>query len=651
MSTKATPPKPAAPVFNAVIGTAGHVDHGKSSLVLALTGVNPDRLKEEQEREITIDLGFAPLTLDNGQRVGIIDVPGHERFVKNMVAGATNIDFVLFVVAADDGVMAQTREHLEILRLLGVKAGLVVLTKIDVAGELAELVKQDIAALVQGTFLEGAPILPVSSKTKAGLPELKAQLERALARIQRRSADGPLRIPIQRVFAKEGFGTVLTGVALSGSVAAGDSVEILPPGFEGRVKGLHAYGQKIEHGRAGHSQALNVAGIERQAVTRGMVLVTPGIFRPTNLVAAQLLHLKGAPFALKHRAPVRFHTGTAEILGKVLVLDGDRIAPGTESFIQVLLDEPTVAVPGDRYILRHESPVVTLGGGQILDNVAVKRKRNDQSVLAELAARFKLLRQPQEFFAHVVAQAAEPKSAKELRAELGLLPAHLASFISAAERSGAVVALTPESLIDAKRFATLSATLVDLIERYLKEHPALAGIERPELQRRLELALKGRQLAPHLDALIAVLEKQGRLVSAANLVRIAGRDRKLDARSEQLAQRIEAELKRGGLAPLSPAEVAAATQTPAKEFKEVLKYLIETGTLVQAAPDFVFHREPFQAAVELVKALFRKSPELTMSEIRQALGMNRKYVVPLIEHFDKLGYTQRAGDKRRWKGK
>ncbi len=276
-------------IFNAVIGTAGHIDHGKSTLVKALTGIHPDRLPEEQDKGITIDLGFAPMVLKNGMRVGIIDVPGHERFVKNMVAGATGIDFVLMVVAADDGVMAQTREHLQIVQLLGVRDGLTVVTKKDmVEPDFVEMVADDVRALELGTVLDGKPIVTVSSKTGDGIPELKALLEKALPKLARRASDGPFRMPIQRVFAKEGFGTVVTGVPLSGHVAIGDTLDVLPPGYHGRVKGLHAYTQPIERGQAGHSTAINLIGpgIDKRQVERGMIAVTPGIFEPTHLIAA-----------------------------------------------------------------------------------------------------------------------------------------------------------------------------------------------------------------------------------------------------------------------------------------------------------------------------------------------------------------------------
>jgi selenocysteine-specific elongation factor len=421
------------PIFNAVIGTAGHIDHGKSTLVKALTGIHPDRLPEEQDKGITIDLGFAPMVLSNGMRVGIIDVPGHERFVKNMVAGATGIDFVLMVVAADDGVMAQTREHLQIVDLLGVRDGLTVVTKTDmVEPEYLELVKEDILAVEAGTMLEQKPIITVSSKTGDGIPELKALLEKTLPKVIRRTQDGPFRMPIQRVFAKEGFGTVVTGVPISGHVDIGDTLDVLPPEYHGRVKGIHAYNQAITHGQAGHSTAVNLIGpgIDKRQVERGMVAVAPGIFEPTNLITAHFVLLASSPWPLKHRAAVRFHAGTVEIQAKILLLEGDTLKPGSGSFVQVLLEEKTVLVPGDRFILRLQSPMITLGGGQTLDNVPVKRKRLDSESIDELKERLRYLTDSEQFLKVLLSRAQTPKSVRELCAETGMLPERIQTFAS-----------------------------------------------------------------------------------------------------------------------------------------------------------------------------------------------------------------------------
>lgn len=651
MQTRATSDATDARIFNVVLGTAGHIDHGKSSLVQALTGIHPDRLKEEQERGITIDLGFAPLELSNGMRVGIIDVPGHERFIKNMVAGATGIDFVMLVVAADDGVMAQTREHLQILRLLGVPDGLTVITKIDlVEADLAELVAEEIVRLSTGTCLEGKPVLRVSSKTGQGIPELRAELERRLSGLTRRSSEGPFRMPIQRVFAKEGFGTVVTGVPISGTAAVGDQMEILPLGVAGRVKGLHAYKHRIERGRAGHSMALNVAGIERAEVVRGMIAATPNVFKPSTLFSAHLIHLADAPYALKHRAPVRFHAGTVEIMGKVLMLDGESLPPGAEGFVQIVLEEPTVLSPGDRYILRHQSPVVTLGGGQILDNAQEKRKRARPEELADLAVRRASLDDRKKLLGLVLEYAAAPQSVRELSAALGALPAQIVQWAEGLKKEKrAVVLKQGEILIGMQAFDGLAKATAVAMEAFFKEHPALGSVERPELKRRLETMLEKRAQddMPWFDDLLNALSSRAVIKCDGNQVTLAGRERKLDARWAERARQIEALLKAGKLAPPELSEIEAQLKLAPKEFKEVMRYLTETGLAVEAAPGLCFHAEVYEAAAAKVKELFERKAEWTTSEIRQELGMNRKFVVPLVETFDRKGLTIRVGDKRK----
>lgn len=641
-------------IFNVVLGTAGHIDHGKSALVQALTGIHPDRLKEEQERGITIDLGFAPLELKNGTRVGIIDVPGHERFIKNMVAGASGIDFVIMVVAADDGIMAQTREHLQIIQLLGVKDGLTVITKKDLAEpDYLELVVEDVKALESGTVLEGKPIVAVSSKTGDGISELKALLEKALSKLSRRDSAGPFRMPIQRVFAKEGFGTVVTGVPLSGHIAVGDVLEVLPPGCQGRVKGLHAYKTAIEHGQAGHSTAVNLHGpdIDKREIVRGMVAVTPGILSPTKLLTAYLQHLSAAPRPLKHRAPVRFHTGTAEIQGKVLLLDGDALAPGASGWVQILLEEPTVLAPGDRFILRHQTPMVTLGGGRIADVAPHKRKRNDPAILEELEKRFGCLDDQKSFVAHILSFAELPKAMRELCNETALLPQQITAIMANLIDEKLVIALKPnEVFVSSGLLETLAKMLIVCVQAFLKEHPALGGVERPELKRRFDLAIRaGRDACgtTHFDDLLAVFNQHNIIRVESNLIALPGLERKLEGVLAATAKEVEDAIKAGALAPPAVSEILAQLKIQPRTLKEIIKFLADTGAVVEAASDIYFHRESYAKAKEALLQLFAKKPDLTASELRQHLGMNRKYVIPLLELFDRQKITVRAGDTRK----
>src|SRR5579862_99308 len=650
-------------IFNAVIGTAGHIDHGKSTLVKALTGIHPDRLPEEQAKGITIDLGFAPMVLSNGMRVGIIDVPGHERFVKNMVAGATGIDLVLMVVAADDGVMAQTREHLQIVELLGVRDGLTVVTKKDmVEADYLELVVEDIRELERGTVLEGKPILAVSSKTGDGIAELKAQLEKILPKLARRTQDGPFRMPIQRVFAKEGFGTVVTGVPLSGHVAIGDTLDVLPPQYHGRVKGLHAYNQTIEHGQAGHSTAVNLIGpgIDKRQVERGMVAVTPAIFEATNLIAASFALLASSPWPLKHRAAVRFHAGTAEIQAKVLLLEGDVLKPGESGLLQVLLEEKTVLAPGDRFILRLQTPMLTLGGGRTLDTVAAKRKRLDAESNAELRERLESLGALEKFLRVLLIHAAEPKSVRELCAETGMLPERVQHVAARIVQNGEAVALghggersgsSVPHYLSARVFKEISGKLAAEVADFIKKHPALGGIERPALKQFLEK--EARELAAYFDDILTAM-KQAKLVTLeSNSIALPGRERKLEGELAKLAERIEGAYLAGGLAPPSRAEVEVQVKNfggksaAAPEIREILKFLRETGKLVDASAEATFHRSHVEEAKRKLRELFAAGTERTTSEIRQHLGMNREFAVPLVVLLDREKFTVRLGDVRR----
>lgn len=641
-------------IYNAVVGTAGHIDHGKSLLVRALTGIDPDRLKEEQERGITIDLGFAPLELADGRRVGIIDVPGHEKFVKNMVAGATGIDFAILVVAADDGVMAQTREHLDILKLLGVSEGLVAITKVDLVEEaLIEAAREEIERLVAGSCLEGKPILSVSAKTGQGLDKFRAALERSLGKLERRSAEGLFRMPIQRVFAKEGFGAVITGVPLSGRLAVCEEIEVLPPGTIGRVKGMHAYKHKIEFARAGHSTALNVAGLERSAVARGMVACAPGILRPTRLVTARLLHLGSAPYALKQRAPVRFHAGTAEIMGKVLLLDHELLPPGAEGWIQIALEEPTVVCPGDRYILRHQSPMVTLGGGQIISGAPRKRRRFEPAELEDLDARRRFLGHPQELLSQVLGREPRPASLADLAAELGARPEDICAWATALESAGRVIALKAgEIFVSSATFQRFGALARKALEAFFQAHPALDGMDKLALRKDLlEAARKaGLSFGERFDELLAALERAGSVRIAGGQVALVGRERKLDARWAERAKEVQSAIQAGGNQPPSLDQLPTALGIPERELREVLRYLYDRGELVEVAKDLAYPRATLHALIERTGALFAERPEQTMSGLRQGLGLNRKCVVPLLEYMDKAGLTKRIGDLRRWIG-
>src|ERR671923_1201815 len=388
-----------------VMGTAGHIDHGKTQLIKTLTGIDTDRLKEEKERGITIDLGFAHLTCEDGTEVGVIDVPGHERFVRNMLAGVGGIDLVMLVIAADEGVMPQTREHLAICQLLRVKGGLVALTKADLVDEdWLELVTEDTREFLKGTFLEGKPIVPVSAKTAQGIDELKRALQELVVRVPPKQSEGKFRLPVDRVFTIRGFGTVVTGTLFSGMIRVEDRVQIYPKGIEAKVRGLQVHNAGVPEAVAGQRTAVNLQGIEKVELERGDVLGRPGEFLPTFMLDAVLQHLADAPRPLRHRARVRLHVGTSEIMGRVILLDRDELAPGEETYVQFRLEAPAIALPRDRFVIRSYSPVQTIGGGMLLDVQPAKHRRGD----AGLAGHFRLLAEgsPEEICAHHLKQAA-----------------------------------------------------------------------------------------------------------------------------------------------------------------------------------------------------------------------------------------------------
>ena len=380
-----------------VMGTAGHIDHGKTQLIKTLTGIDTDRLKEEKERGITIDLGFAHLTYEDGTEVGVIDVPGHERFVRNMLAGVGGIDLVMLVIAADEGVMPQTREHLAICQMLQVKEGLVALTKADLVDEdWLELVSEDTREFLKGTFLEGKPIVPVSAKTGQGLDELKRVLQGLVARVPPKQLQGKFRLPVDRVFTIRGFGTVVTGTLFSGTIRVEDRIEIYPKGIEAKIRGVQVHNASVPEAVAGQRTAINLQGIDKVEVERGDVLGHAGEFAPTFMLDAVLQHLSDAPRPLRHRARVRLHVGTSEIMGRVILLDRDELAPGEEAYVQLRLEEPAIVLPRDRFVIRSYSPVQTIGGGMVLDAQPAKHRRGD----AGLAAHFQLLAEgnPEESF-------------------------------------------------------------------------------------------------------------------------------------------------------------------------------------------------------------------------------------------------------------
>ncbi|MCS6831301.1 MAG: selenocysteine-specific translation elongation factor [Armatimonadota bacterium] len=623
-----------------IIGTAGHVDHGKSTLITALTGTNPDRLKEEQERGMTIDLGFAALTLPNGQMVGIVDVPGHERFLKNMLAGAGGVDVVLLVIAADEGIMPQTREHLDILRLLDVKSGVVALTKSDIVdAEWLQLVTDEVRAFLQGTPLEHAPIVAVSAVTGQGLQQLLAALQEAVAHVPNREVNAPFRLPIDRVFTLAGAGTVVTGTLVSGQVRVGDPVEILPPGLQSRARQIQVHGRKVETAVAGSRVAVNLPGVEKEQLARGMVCAPPGVFQPTRAFDAQLSLLPGAAKGLAHRARIRLYLGTAEVIGRVSLLDSEQLEPGQQGFVQLRLDKPLVAARGDRFVIRTYSPMLTIGGGIVLEPHAPRHRRFDPPVVARLQS---LLRgNPEQKVLAILAQSPGGMDEAELARRAEMDPANLAAILSQLASQQQAVHIG-EVWFARNVWDDLRRRAESALRHYHQQNPLRAGMPREELRS----TLGGRLPARLFEAVLMRWQQEGVIVLQGTLVRLAGFAVRLNERQQRLAQRVEQILREAGVTPPPLEVICQQAGAPPDAVRAMIQVLLEQGTLVRLEGDLFFHRETINQLAELVRRTIQEKGSLSVGEFRDLTGSSRKFAVPLLEYFDSVRLTRRVGDVR-----
>jgi selenocysteine-specific elongation factor len=628
-----------------VIGTAGHVDHGKSTLVEALTGINPDRLKEERERQMTIDLGFAWLSLPGGETVGVIDVPGHRDFIENMLAGVGGIDAALFVVAADEGVMPQTREHLAILDLLQIQSGVLALTKSDlVEADWLELVKADLAAAVQGTVLAGAPIVPVSARTGAGLPELKAALQACLAACPPRPDVGRPRLPVDRVFTIAGFGAVVTGTLSDGSLAVGDEVVLMPDGLAARVRGLQTHKTKIEHAAAGSRVAANLAGIEVAQLRRGMVVALPGALMSTSLLDVHFRHLADVELPLKHNAEIKFFVGAAEVLATARVLSGDALPPGASGWLQLVLAEPVAVAKGDRFILRRPSPGATIGGGVVVDpHPAERHRRRDAGVIAKLET---LARgTPGERLLQGL-DALGPASLADGLRKASLDGDAAVEAVREIRADGSLVELEGETLVISRTaWARVEAEVQAALAAYHAAHPLRAGMPREELKSRLAQD-SARPLTPKIfNALVARAVVLQRLVAAGASVRLPTHQVRFAPAQQASVDKLLAVF---GREPYNTPSVkdSAAQLGAGSQGETMLNALLEQGILFQVSPEVLFLTETYQAMVERVKNHLRAHGKITVAEVRDLFSTSRKYALALMEHLDAQGVTKRMGDER-----
>jgi len=623
----------------AVVGTAGHIDHGKSALVRALTGIDPDRLEEEKRRGMTIDLGFAHFDLPSGLRVGLVDVPGHERLIKNMLAGAAGVDLVLLVIAADEGVMPQTREHLDILRFLQVRRGVVVLNKVDLVDDPAwlSLVREDVAALLTGTFLEDAPVVAVSARTGSGIPDLVAAMEEALRALPPRDAEAPARLPVDRSFTMAGFGTVVTGTLWTGRIRTGDALELLPPGREVRVRQVQSHGAAVDEAHAGQRVALNLAGVSKDDVVRGYVLAAAGSFRPARVLDVRLRLLPDAP-ALPHHGRIRLNIGADEVIGRVRLLDRDRLAPGETAVAQLRLDRPTVAARGDPFVVRRYSPMATMGGGVIIAAGALLRRRGAAAVEA------------------VAAQETSGFDAQVLGALRGA-GAHGATVEVLAQELGATrerVAAEAAALVDAARAIQIRGRLFagdvagrirgEVLEALAAHHAAVpwrGGIPRDDLKSRVFGAGDDRLYGHVLDGLAA----GGQIAVDGAFVRAAAFTPVRTAGESAAAAAIEDVYRLGGFAP--PAREDVLARAPYRGAAErMYQALLDAGVLVDVGGDVVFHRDALAEIEARVVSHITAHGDITVAALRDQLGSSRKFTLSVLEYFDTRHLTRRIGDKR-----
>jgi len=625
-----------------VLGTAGHIEHGKTSLIKALTGIETDRLKEEKERGITIELGFAHLELPGGQHLGIIDVPGHEKFVKNMVAGATGIDLVAIVIAADEGVMPQTREHLEICELLKIKHGLIVLTKIDmVEPDLLDLAREDITEYFSETFLADAPIVEVSSVTGDGIKKLIQVLDNLAQEIPEKRAGHIFRLPADRVFTMKGFGTVITGTTISGKTHTGEEVTIYPQAIDSKIRGIQIHNKEVNEVRAGLRTAINLKGLEKAMVRRGNVLATKDSLRPTYMVDVVLDLLSSAPRKLKNRAKARFHTGTSEIISTVVLLDKDELDKGETCYAQIRLDEPTTVLRNDRYVLRSYSPMRTIGGGEVLNAFPKKKKRFSRAVLSEMkilqtgkskevielfisSGRFQGVGQGELPFLTNI-------SKKRLDEELKALKAQKRIIQYDKERS---ILIHEEYLKKAKD------EILDTIGKYHKKFPLKTGLIKEELRSKI-IGADNQKL---FNYLVNQLVQEDIIAQEKEVVRLKGHRVTLAHDQEETRKKLEEIYLKSGLKP--PYFKDLKDSFSGTTGAEVIEVMLKEGVLVKTKEDLYFHSQAIEKLEDMLINFLKKHGEITTPQLKDITGVSRKFTIPLIEYFDRTRVTVRVGDSR-----
>jgi selenocysteine-specific elongation factor len=614
-----------------ILGTAGHIDHGKSQLVKALTGIDPDRLKEEKERGITIDLGFADISYPDGLTIGIVDVPGHERLVRNMLAGAGGIDMVVLVIAADEGIMPQSKEHLHICNLLKIKTGLVAITKIDLVEEdWLELVREEVRDFVKGTFLEGAEIIPVSSKTGHNIELLKSRIHEVALNVEQKPSKGLFRLPVDRVFTLRGFGTVVTGTAVSGSVSVDDPVEILPRNIASKVRGLQSHGKPVQTVHAGQRAAVNLQGIVKEDLQRGDTLVSPSRFSPTTALDAKVEMLPDAK-VLKNRALVHFHLGTSETIARVILYEREQLGPNESCYCQFRLNDPVIAQSGDRFIIRRFSPVDTIGGGSILDPIPSRRRKKEGIEDLKVFEQGSL---PEKIAMKIKKASLQgmSRSAVEgwIKAETPSVHDALSSL-----RAAGTLREFDDMQVHADAFSVFRRAITKRLEDFHRKNPLKHGMPKEELRAQLRIPPRT------FNSLVASLDE---VVGEKDLVRLKAFTAAL---SDADKAKVLDVLEKAGFQPPTKAELAATLKMNEKQVEDILKLMHREGSAVRINDALYLSSPVYERMMELLKEFFRKKAEMTVSEFRDLLGTTRKYALPLLEYMDSNRITLRVGDVRK----
>ncbi len=623
-----------------VIGTAGHIDHGKTTLIKALTGIDCDRLKEEKVRGITTELGFAHYKFGDDLLVGIVDVPGHEKFVRHMVAGAWGIDMALFVVAADEGVMPQTKEHMDICEILGLKKGIIAITKIDLVDEeMVELVHEDIKDFLKGRSLEGAPVIPVSSTTGKNIELLKESIRNAAKNVEVRSKEGIFRLPVDRVFTLKGLGTIITGTCISGYIKIGEEIEIYPLHKKAKVRNIQAYHEDAEEAIAGQRVALNLQGIEKNEIERGTIIGKPDTLMLSNRLDATLRYLK-LPFKpIKNDSILRFHIAATQEEARIVLLNRDVIEPGEELFAQFVFANPIVALPGDRYILRGSYAIQTIGGGEILDIMPGKHKRN----AVYIDSKYKLLTEgnfTDKAEYHIVKGGYEGTKREILSILLGKDEAHVSSLIENLVQHNKAI-LIGKTVIHMDKFIDYKKTLEKLLDDFHTKNPQKIGISKEELRTRLP-KVESQVFQAALEECIA----EGNIEVEKDKVRIRDAGGKVDKEREHFVEDMIKKLHGYGLMPPHVKELAIELHKAENYVRDSMERLVYEGKVIKVKGDMYFHRNIIEDFKEKVLTYLRANKEMTPSDFKSTLNLSRKYMIPLLEYLDEIKLTIRTGDKR-----